>query len=84
MTNIDLINAIENVRCLRAEVAHLRNGWMKTGNSDNPDWIVGYENFKLAEQRLNDAQRQLADCMIALQDGYDLALLPKAQVKNGS
>lgn len=76
MVNIDLIEAIENVRDNRAR---LRRAYILF---DDCSPLTREQHIQICEFNVKNAERKLADCMILLQDGYDLALLPKQGISS--
>lgn len=74
MSNIDLIEAIEDVQIARTFLSYALDENERCPGSWKPGQI-DYARLKVTE-----AESRLADCMIQLQSGYDLALLPKARV----
>lgn len=71
MSNIDLLQAIEDVRINRTFLEYALEENERCPGSWQPGQI------QYARLLLSEAESRLADCMIQLQDGYDLALLPK-------
>lgn len=74
MTNVDLIKALEDVQVTRTFLHYAQEENAACPGSWSPGQI---EYVRL---QVSEAESRLADCMIQLQDGYNLALLPKAQV----